>query len=104
MNSQFKKGIIELVVLGLLWRNDLYGFQLVSAVPSEIGISEGTIYPLLKRLREEGYVGSYLQETTDGPPRKYYFLTSFGRDYYLQSRDGWIIFDNAVNSVIRRPL
>jgi len=79
MSTQFKKGTLELCVLSLLARADRYGFELVGAISKEIHISEGTIYPLLKRIKDEGCVSTYLQESNEGPPRKYYRITETGR-------------------------
>ncbi|MDR2657662.1 MAG: PadR family transcriptional regulator [Oscillospiraceae bacterium] len=79
MNVQLKKGVLELCVLALLNHKDCYGFELVSLVSSSVGMSEGTIYPLLKRLREEDLLTTYLRESTEGPPRKYYSITVTGR-------------------------
>lgn len=66
MNTQFKKGVLELCVLSLLKRGDKYGYELADTVGKQIDVSEGTIYPLLKRLRAEGYFEVYLRESTSG--------------------------------------
>ena len=79
MSIQLKKGALELCVLSLLSKADMYGFELVGAISAHVKISEGTIYPLLKRIKDVGYVTTYLQESQEGPPRKYYQITSFGR-------------------------
>ena len=75
MNVQFKKGVLELCVLALLDKQDRYGYELVQLISEQIQISEGTIYPLLRKLTQEEYFTTYLQESTEGPPRKYYQLT-----------------------------
>ena len=82
MNIQFKKGVLDLCVLSLLSRKDRYGYELVNEISKRIDLSEGTIYPLLKRLRDEGLVSTYLEESQEGPPRKYYRLTDGGRQMY----------------------
>lgn len=79
MNIQYKKGILEPCVLALLLQKDFYGYELVESVSKYISISEGTIYPLLKRLRDQKWVSTYLVESSSGPPRKYYQLTKKGR-------------------------
>ncbi len=79
MNSQLKKGTLELCVLTLLSRKDMYGFELAGTISAHISISEGTIYPLLKRIRDDGFVTTYLRESQEGPPRKYYSITDYGR-------------------------
>jgi PadR family transcriptional regulator PadR len=80
VNIQFKKGVLELCVLSVLDRRDCYGYELVQEISRHIDISEGTIYPLLRRLKSEGYVTSYLVESPEGPPRKYYQLTASGKE------------------------
>ena len=78
MNIQFKKGVLNLCVLVLLDKQDRYGYELVQKISDQISISEGSVYPLLRRLTKEGYFTTYLQESTEGPPRKYYKLTDLG--------------------------
>ncbi|HHX53109.1 MAG TPA: PadR family transcriptional regulator [Erysipelothrix sp.] len=80
MNVQFKKGILEPCVLSLLSQKDYYGYELVESISKYIEISEGTIYPLLKRLRDQKWVITYLVESPSGPPRKYYQLTKKGQE------------------------
>ncbi|MDD3074592.1 MAG: PadR family transcriptional regulator, partial [Eubacteriales bacterium] len=63
MNIQFKKGVLELCVLSLLTKRDFYGYELVEYISQHIDISDGTIYPLLRRFRADGYVTTYLQES-----------------------------------------
>ena len=75
MNVQFKKGVLELLVLLLVHDKDMYGYELVSEVSKIVDVNEGTIYPLLKRLTNEKYFETYLKESTEGPPRKYYHIT-----------------------------
>jgi PadR family transcriptional regulator PadR len=57
----------------------MYGFELAGTISAHIEISEGTIYPLLKRIKDEGFVTTYLRESQEGPPRKYYCITDYGR-------------------------
>ena len=67
MNPQFKKGVLELIVLEAVHRKDRYGYELVEEVSRVIDVNEGTIYPLLKRLTNEHYFETYLRESTEGP-------------------------------------
>ena len=69
MNVQFKKGVLELVVLLSVVKRDMYGYELVAEVSKVVEVNEGTIYPLLKRLTNEHYFETYLKESTEGPPR-----------------------------------
>lgn len=101
MNSQLKKGNLDLCVLALLARNDLYGYELVNKISVEIEISEGTIYPLLKRIKEDGFVTTYLAESNEGPPRKYYKITDLGRDEKTKLEAEWLAFVEGVARIIR---
>ena len=78
MNAQFKKGVLELIVLESVRKRDMYGYELVAEVSKVVDVNEGTIYPLLKRLTNEHYFETYLRESSEGPPRKYYHLTAAG--------------------------
>ncbi|MCT4507397.1 MAG: PadR family transcriptional regulator [Tepidibacter sp.] len=100
MNIQFKKGVLELCVLVLLSNNDCYGYELVEKISKYINISEGTIYPLLRRLQKEGYFTSYLKESTEGPPRKYYKITGEGKKIKNELINEWNYFVKGVNSII----
>ncbi|MBN1383850.1 MAG: PadR family transcriptional regulator, partial [Elusimicrobia bacterium] len=79
MNIQFKKGVLELCALALLAKKNRYGYELVNEISKNISISEGTIYPLLRRLKNDGYVTTYLEESSEGAARKYYQLTEAGK-------------------------
>ena len=101
MNIQFKKGVLELCVLSLLHKKDFYGYELVEHISKDISISEGTIYPLLRKFRKEAYVDTYLQESQEGPPRKYYKLTAKGKEVYEDMEVEWEIFIKGVNNIMR---
>lgn len=104
MNVQFKKGVLNLCVLVLLDKQDRYGYELVQKISDQISISEGSVYPLLRRLTKEGYFTTYLQESTEGPPRKYYKLTDSGREYLHEQLDEWKNFTEGVNSLIKESV
>lgn len=101
MNIQFKKGVLELCVLALLKQRDFYGYELVHRISDNIDIAEGTIYPLLRRLTQEGYFVTYLQESAEGPPRKYYQLTDKGREYAKQLEEEWLLFVKGVERIVK---
>ena len=101
MNVQFKKGVLELIVLLAVRKNDMYGYELVAEVSKVVSVNEGTIYPLLKRLTNEKYFETYLRESTEGPPRKYYHLTASGVLYMEELRSGWIKLKDGVNSILK---
>ncbi len=86
---QIRRGWIELCVLKALERGERYGYDLVrslSALPG-LDVTEGTLYPLLSRLRLQGLVSTRLVESTEGPARKYYALTARGRRTLAQMND-----------------
>lgn len=95
MNIQLKKGVMEIIVLSMLRRRDFYGYELVSEISRYIEMSEGTIYPLLNRFKKDGLVDTYLAESHNGPPRKYYKITEAGRTEYIESVREWSDFTKA---------
>lgn len=99
---QVKKGIMELVVLSLLMERDMYGYELVEEISNYIDISEGTIYPLLRRISKEDYVTTYLKESSSGPPRKYYSISQKGIEAYGDQLKNWQEFTQQVNNLLRR--
>ncbi len=100
MNTQFKKGVLELCVLSLLKQGDKYGYELADTVGKKIDISEGTIYPLLKRLRNDGYFEVYLKESSSGPARKYYRLTEKGSNMQKTLEGEWNEFTDCVSTFL----
>lgn len=101
MNAQFKRGVLELIVLVAVSRRDMYGYELVAEVSKVVNVKEGTIYPILKRLTNEHYFETYLRESTEGPPRKYYHLTAAGILYMEQIRKEWEEFSYKVNQFLK---
>ncbi len=78
---QVRKGLLDLCILSALSERERYGYELVKALSGipGLGVTEGTLYPLLSRLRVQGLVSTRLEESTEGPARKYYSLTRDGR-------------------------
>ncbi len=101
MNSQFKKGVIEMCVLALVSQRDFYGYELLDTISKKIEISEGTIYPILRRLTQEKFFDTYLQESTEGPPRKYYRITESGRVAAEELLKEWKSFRTHVDQLIQ---
>jgi len=100
MNIQFKKGVLELCVLVVLCRKDFYGYELVQTISRNIDIAEGTVYPILRRLTQEGYFKTYIQESAEGPARKYYQVTEKGRRYKAELLAEWNRFVAGVTALI----
>ncbi|MBH0155445.1 PadR family transcriptional regulator [Fictibacillus sp. 5RED26] len=100
MNVQFKKGVLELCVLVLTSQKDRYGYELVEEISKKFEISEGTIYPLVRRLTKEGLFSTYLMESTEGPPRKYYKITEKGIEMKEILVDEWKQFTKGVSEML----
>ncbi len=100
MNTQFKKGVLELIVLFSIKDCDKYGYQLVSDIGETFRVNEGTIYPILKRLTLENYLKTYLRESNEGPSRKYYSVTTSGLEYLKKLNSDWKEFSEIVNKFL----
>jgi len=97
---QLKKGVLDLCVLALLSRQDSYAYEIASSLAGSIGMGEGTIYPLMRRMQADGLVETYLVESATGPSRKYYHLTATGRAAFASQRAEWDVFARAVNKIV----
>ena len=86
--------------MALLRKRDYYGYELVKKISENIAISEGTIYPLLRRLSKGDVFTTYLKESEEGPPRKYYSLTDKGFEIYKGKYKDWNVFIKSVQSII----
>jgi PadR family transcriptional regulator PadR len=100
VNIQYKKGILELCVLSLLKRRDMYGYEVSDFLSKQIDIADGTVYPILRKLKADGLLSTYLQEGSGGPPRKYYSLTEYGRVSFEKDRKEYMLFAKAVNTLL----
>lgn len=101
MNSQLKRGTLELCVLSLLCDSDCYGYELVNRISECMQITEGTIYPLMKRLKDNGVIDSYIVESQEGPPRKYYKITESGRAEKEKLLSEWFGFVESINQLLK---
>lgn len=100
IDIQLKKGVLGLCVLALLARGDSYAYEIASRLSRAVGMGEGTIYPLMRRMQSDGLVATYLEESPSGPPRKYYRLTDAGRASYTAQLAEWRAFVTAVEGLI----
>ncbi|MEV5970496.1 PadR family transcriptional regulator [Streptomyces sp. NPDC051921] len=103
--SQLRKGVLEHCVLALLRDGPRYGVELLAELSavSVMTTSQGTIYPLLSRLRREGLVDTELRESPSGPPRRYYTLTPVGRAALAEFTRAWPLFRDAVDHFLNDP-
>lgn len=100
MNIQYKKGVLELCILAELNQKDMYGYELSTFISQQIDISDGTVYPILRKLKSDGYVTTYLSEVSAGPPRKYYTITTSGREKFKKEAQEWMGFTHIVDRLI----
>ena len=100
--TQMRKGALEYCVLALLKDQARYGFEIVQRLGQIDGMltSEGTMYPLLGRLRRDGLVETAWKESSAGPPRRYYKLTAGGQRALLGFKDEWTTFRAAVDMIL----
>ena len=99
--TQLRKGLLELCALNAISGDRLYGYDIVRRLRNIEGlvISEGTIYPILSRFKREGLVKTSLEESTQGPARKYYQLTSLGKKLLKRMNQTWELVLRGVSDV-----
>jgi len=97
---QLKKGVLGMCVLALLAHGDSYAYEIASRLSHAVGMGEGTIYPLMRRMQTDGLVATYLEESPSGPPRKYYRLTDAGRSSLASQLSEWRSFTSSVDELI----
>lgn len=100
MDAQFKKGVLELCVLSQLCDGDAYGYELTEKISNELSVTAGTLYLILKRAKDNGYLETYLKESSSGPARKYYHITEKGRQYRQEQKEEWLAFIQKTEKLI----
>jgi PadR family transcriptional regulator PadR len=103
IKSQMRKGVLEYCILGILGREDAYASLILSSLKdARMIVVEGTLYPLLTRLKNQGMLSYRWEESTQGPPRKYYSLTEKGREALVEMDTAWDEVVSCVEAVKRR--
>ncbi len=99
---QLRKGCLELAILAALWSDKLYGLEILRRLESDsdLIVSEGTVYPLLSRLKTLGLVRSEWIESDAGHPRKYYALTAAGKHRALEMAKTWVRFSSSMSRLL----
>ena len=92
--------MLELCVLALLHRGDCYGYEISSQLAQRMELADGTVYPILRKLKSDGMLATYLQEASGGPPRKYYRLTQLGRECFAAQILEYLLFADAVRDLL----
>lgn len=100
MNSQFKKGIIEICVLKIMEDSDLSSFDVIEKLSDEVPVNENTVYPLLRRLTQQGYFDTYKVPSQVGAPKKYYKLTDEGKQKLDVNLSEWKTFIKGVSKIL----
>lgn len=101
--AQMRKGILEYCILSILQVQDAYASDILEAMKeAKLIVVEGTIYPLLTRLKNGGLLEYRWEESPSGPPRKYYTLTQSGKDFLVELGTTWDELRNAVNTIVKK--
>ena len=99
MKSQMRKGVLELCIMSIIAQEESYTTDIIHKLKeSELIIVEGTLYPLLSRLRSAGFLDYSWKESSSGPPRKYFTITNEGNNFLSELKMNWDQLVNAVNS------
>jgi PadR family transcriptional regulator PadR len=104
--AQLRKGAVEMAALASLWQGRLYGLEIIRFLESQsqLALAEGTIYPILNRLKAEGMLTSEWVEAEAGHPRKYYSLTDAGRQRLRQMAEAWVSFSRGLSRLLEPVL
>lgn len=100
MTFQVNSAILEACVLAILCQEDTYGYKLTQEIKENLGISESTLYPVLRRLQKEEMLETYDIAVT-GRNRRYYRLTSKGKEQVIEYREEWKSFSNKISGILQ---
>ncbi|KGO90222.1 PadR family transcriptional regulator [Flavobacterium suncheonense] len=101
--AQMRKGVLEFCILSVLKEKDAYTSEILDTLKNaKLLVVEGTVYPLLTRLKNDGLLSYRWEESTSGPPRKYYGLTEEGHEFLKELNGTWNELAGAVNTITRQ--
>ncbi|MCK9289686.1 MAG: PadR family transcriptional regulator [Acholeplasmatales bacterium] len=100
MITQFKKGIVELCVLKVVSVQDLYGFEVIEKLSEPLSVNENTIYPILRRLTNQGLFTTYEKSSSSGAKRKYYEITESGKQSLKEKLEEWYQFSKNIKLIL----
>ncbi|MCD6180004.1 MAG: PadR family transcriptional regulator [Bacteroidales bacterium] len=101
IGTQMRKGVLELCTLSIISKKDAYASDIIDTLKaSDLIVVEGTLYPMLTRLKNEGLLSYRWEESTSGPPRKYYQLTTDGKETLNKLKQSWEDLNKTVNQII----
>lgn len=99
--AQLRKGSLDLAILGVLWNERLYGLDILRRLQNaSLDVAEGTLYPILMRLKQDGLLESTWVESGAGHPRKYYWLTRAGRQRAFSMSQSWNAFSQSISGLL----
>ena len=102
IKSQMRKGILEYCILSIINKQEVYTSDILEALrQANLLVVEGTLYPLLSRLKNNGLLSYRWQESTDGPPRKYFTLTDEGKEMLESLNQEWSVINRAINKITK---
>lgn len=100
IKAQMRKGYLEYCIMLIISRRPAYVSDIISELKNaQLMVVEGTLYPLLSRLKNSGLLGYEWQESPQGPPRKYYELTADGQDFLKELEEAWKEINHAIESI-----
>ena len=100
-NAQMKKGVLEMCILSIISHKAAYASDILSTLKeAKLIVVEGTMYPLLTRLKNEGFMTYYWEESRSGPPRKYYEITKLGKSFSKELMKSWKELTASVTAII----
>lgn len=103
VKAQMRKGVLEFCILSILSKNDAYATDILNKLKeSELIVVEGTLYPLLSRQKNAGLLSYRWEESTQGPPRKYYTITEKGKEVLKELDAAWKNLIDAVDSIVNK--
>lgn len=99
--TQLRKGLIEFCVLNLLTRGESYGYEILQSLEQieELVVTDSTVYPILSRLRKDGYLKVQVKPSTSGPPRRYFSLTALGQQRVKEMNLYWNNLQTAIDDL-----
>lgn len=101
IHVQMRKGVLELCVLSVISDKEVYTSDILLALKeAQLLVVEGTVYPLLTRLKNDGVLKYRWEESTSGPPRKYYSLTDHGKEVLKILKENWNKLNNSIDKLV----
>lgn len=103
--TQMKKGVLEMCILSVISKSEVYTSDIIKVLhKADLVVVEGTVYPLLSRLKNDGMLTYRWEESTSGPPRKYFSITPAGQDLLIDLLQNWQSLSQSVEQIIHNKI